>query len=311
VLTDKLRKYADTQCCSICSSRHKRAWESHDSVHACVQERKKVRKEEAREKRSEAMKRVHEARRSAAANAGAVGAKGPGMYAAAGSGAAGTLIVEDTTLPGATEPPPPGDVIPTRLPPDQLSLLLQVWSFLHSYRELLTIEAVPTLEALEASLFAVCAGTEADAQAAPATGGATPPCDRSAEAPFLTAVVPLVRLLAADVYRVVMDSCVEDQGDESAQQKDLAAGTPIVDARNWRHVSAGLFAGAQHLCNAPCSRAVNVCRAAEAHRVLHVQVWHLGSTSRSAPTRPTHCTAPCSSCRACPARWTRSCGSSS
>lgn len=211
-----------------------------------------MRKEEAREKRSEAMKRVHEARRAAAAAHGGSGVAS--STAAATGGGSTTLIVEDSTLPGATQPPPPGDVIESRLPPDQLSLLLQVWSFLHSYRELLTIEHVPSLEALEASLFSVAGGADgADGSALCATASSglsgeklqcsAPSGEHCAEQPFLTAVVPLVRLLAADVYRVVMDSCIECEGDESAQQKDLAAGTPIVDVRNWRHVSAGLFAG--------------------------------------------------------------------
>lgn len=35
-------------------------------------------------------------------------------------------IVEDSKLPNATESPPPGEVITSRLPPEQLSLLLQV-----------------------------------------------------------------------------------------------------------------------------------------------------------------------------------------
>lgn len=35
-------------------------------------------------------------------------------------------IVEDSKLPNATQSPPPGEVITSRLPPEQLSLLLQV-----------------------------------------------------------------------------------------------------------------------------------------------------------------------------------------
>lgn len=36
------------------------------------------------------------------------------------------VLVEDSTLPDANEAPPAGEVITSRLPPEQLSLLLQV-----------------------------------------------------------------------------------------------------------------------------------------------------------------------------------------
>lgn len=120
----------------------------------------------------------------------------------------------------------------------QKRCLLQVWSFLHDNSELLTIENVPSLNDLEASLFhgSLCAG------ASPTSFD--PAAAASSAAPsYLTVITPLLRLLAADVYRVVMEQSIDNDGDVAAQQKDLAAGLPQVDATNWRHVCAGLFAG--------------------------------------------------------------------
>lgn len=265
------------------------------------QEQKRAKKAATREKKSEAMKQLHAARR-AGVNAAAAAA-GSAATGVATVGGFATLIVEDSTLPGSTAPPPSGDVVlSSRLPPEHLSLLLQVrrnahsnrlcfltvsftvsinvcikftslaprmrrlqfaykqdyyncsrhcsqqecvqvWSFLHENCELLTIENVPSLDDLESSLF--CGSLSPDD--APLDPTSTEPASDSAalEAaqPYLTVITPLLRLLAADVYRVVMEQSIDADGDVSAQQKDLAAGHPQVDARNWRHVCAGLFAG--------------------------------------------------------------------
>ena len=110
-----------------------------------------------------------------------------------------------------------------------------MWSFLHENRELLTIEHVPSLSDLEASLF--------HGANPPGDDPLEPPSRPAAGPPYITVITPLLRLLAADVSRVVMEQSLDGDGDVAAQQKDLAAGHPQVDATNWRHVCAGLFAG--------------------------------------------------------------------
>jgi hypothetical protein len=121
-----------------------------------------------------------------------------------------------------------------------VSCLLQVWGFLHENSELLTIEHVPPLEDLESSLFSGSLSPDDDPTACITSSTAAV----EAAQPYLTVITPLLRLLAADVYRVVMEQIIDADGDVAAQQKDLAAGQPQVDASNWRHVCAGIFAGA-------------------------------------------------------------------
>lgn len=120
--------------------------------------------------------------------------------------------------------------------------ILQVWSFLHENSELLTIEHVPSLDDLESSLFYGSLSPD-DTKAPLHPPSSSDPAASEAAQPYLTVITPLLRLLAADVYRVVMEQSIDNDGDVAAQQKDLAAGHPQVDATNWRHVCAGLFAG--------------------------------------------------------------------
>lgn len=90
-----------------------------------MQEQKKLRTEATRQKKSESMKLAHAARRAGVSAAAA--AAGTAATGVATIGGFQTLIVEDSTLPDATAAPPAGDVVlSSRLPPEQLSLLLQV-----------------------------------------------------------------------------------------------------------------------------------------------------------------------------------------
>ena len=92
---------------------------------ASLQEQKRARREATREKKSEAMKLAHAARRAGVATAAA--AAGTAATGVATVGGFQTLIVEDATLPHATAPPPAGDlVLSSQLAPEKLSLLLQV-----------------------------------------------------------------------------------------------------------------------------------------------------------------------------------------
>ena len=90
-----------------------------------MQEQKQAKKDAIREKKSEAMKLAHAARR-ADVNAAAAAA-GTAATGVATIGGFQTLIVEDSTLPHPTVPPPAGDeIVSSQLPPQKLSLLLQV-----------------------------------------------------------------------------------------------------------------------------------------------------------------------------------------
>lgn len=91
------------------------------------QEQKEAKREATREKKSEAMKLAHANRRAGVSAAAA--AAGSAATGVATIGGFQTLIVEDSTLPNPSAPPPPGDIVlSSRLPSDQLSLLLQVCS---------------------------------------------------------------------------------------------------------------------------------------------------------------------------------------
>lgn len=116
---------------------------------------------------------------------------------------------------------------------------MQVYSFLHETSEVLAIKNVPSLDVLEASLFST------NLSPIKATPTATEPSSQEASAaPYVAVVVPLLQLLATDIYSVVKEQCIEKTGMVAAQERDLAAGHPIVKEENWQHVCSGIFAGA-------------------------------------------------------------------
>lgn len=62
-------------------------------------------------------------------------------------------------------------------------------------------------------------------------------------APFVAAVVPLLQLLASDIYSAVMQQYIDFDGVVATQEKDLNEGEPVVEEENWQHICSGIFAG--------------------------------------------------------------------
>lgn len=75
----------------------------------------------AKEARQQALQHGDGAGQAATAHGAPAGAGG-----AAGNAGKGSVIVEDSQLPNPTAPPPGGQPLATQLPPEQVSMLLQV-----------------------------------------------------------------------------------------------------------------------------------------------------------------------------------------
>lgn len=97
-----------------------------------MQDKKELRKKELLLQRAGQVKKTPAAKREGKGKADAAlglptttGAAPPGTDAAAKRV---REFADDSTLPGANLPPPPGSPVPSSLPPNQLSSLLQVRS---------------------------------------------------------------------------------------------------------------------------------------------------------------------------------------
>lgn len=117
---------------------------------------------------------------------------------------------------------------------------MQVYSFLHETQQLLALKDIPSLSALEAALFSSSLSTT-KAHTVHSTEPST------SAAPYVAAVVPLLQLLASDIYSAVAEQHIEKGGVISHQEKDMAAGEPVVQEQNWQHVCSGMFAGMHHV----------------------------------------------------------------
>lgn len=123
---------------------------------------------------------------------------------------------------------------------------MQVYSFLQETQELLALKEVPSLGDLEASLFSAHLSPTKGPQTAPSQPSTTEPSTQEASrsaAPYVAAVIPLLQVVASDIYSVVKDHYIEKGGVVPAQEKDLLDGQPAVKEESWQHVCSGIFAG--------------------------------------------------------------------